>query len=331
MDTAQNRPVPQTRLTPLSRPRLEADIVTLDDGLRLEGIDGVCCVVRQASPAVRRSLRAMDGRHALAPLLADLSDDEQFSFRLLLNQLCGAGLLVDAGSPVQTRDVCLVGVGSVAHLCAGQLLRAPGVRLHLLGSAWRGGRSDPVVMLRDRLVRSDARLARRIAVTEPWPGFDERQFDLVIVAPATVQPDRALTAHLIRRSMPFLPVLAHRGWASVGPLVSYHGGACLHCADLTRADADPAWPTVVERLSHEPARPTSGPAHLAASLAATHAAWFLDGVVNPLASTTLEIRGAQPGLARRHWPAHPDCACNWQVLAEEPLPGLGTDRWRQVA
>lgn len=325
MNTAKNPPLPQTK------PSLDADLVDLDHGLRIEGVDGVCCLVRHASPALRRCLVMLDGHHTLAALLRELSDDEQFSFRRLLSQLQGAGLLRQTSEPPVVRDVCLVGTSAVARLCATQLLREPGVRLRLAGIGGRGARPDAALALREWLVRSDVRLGRRIMLDESWDVFDQASVGLVVLASTTVQPDRALTAHLVRRSVPFLPVLAHRGWASVGPLADYRGGACLHCADLTRADTDQAWPAVLERLSHELAHPEPGMARLAASLAATHAAWFVAGTANPLPSITLELREQVPGLGRRRWRPHPDCACCWQAPVEQTLPGVGTQQWLAAA
>ena len=305
------------------RPRLDADLIDLDDGLRLEGDDGVGCLVRNASPELRRCLELLDGRHSLPGLLNRLPDHEQFQARVLIGQLRGAGLLHDSAPPA-THDVCLVGTGPVARGCAALLLHDPGIRLHLAGSQATSWGRPEAQALRERLIAHDPKLSRRIRCAAPWPSFDEDDFDLVIIAPESVHCDRALSAHLIRHAIPFLPVLAHRTRVSVGPLADYRGGACLHCADLYRADGDPSWPRVVERLSREPAQPLAGPARLASSLAATHAAWFVQGSGNALRGLTLESAHATPGLARRTWPAHPDCACCWHLAAVDMLPDADT-------
>lgn len=316
-------------------PVLAADIIEGPEAhrLRLEGERGCAVGLRGVSPQVRRLLGQLDGRHRLPRLILDLPLAEQFQARRLLRDLSAAGLVRAAPPPRPQRrepTVGLVGAGLLARLVAVRLLRQTTARIHLiapgspvLGDDPYGRYVDAAVALRARLARGDNRLGRRVLAGGSWTDLGEGSHDLVVVAPPTAQPDRAVTAHLIRHSVPFLPVRVHRGLARLGPLADYRGGACLHCTDLTRADADPDWPRVVERASRIPAQVDPGLAHALAGLTALHVAWFVDDGANPLRGTALELSLDEPGLARRAWPEHPDCACAWYPgLAQDRLPEL---------
>ena len=310
--------------TTSQRPFLNADIVPTGspDTWRLEGVDGNAVLLKGVSPPVRRLLTLMDGHHRLASLILDLPVEHQFGARRLVKELIAAGL-VQAEAAGEDRDegplVAVLGAGPVARLTAARLLMTPAIRLHLIAPEAPPLREDPqgrfvdaAAALRARLVRGSTGLARRVYAGGTWTSLCEGSHDLVILASPMAQPDRAITARLIGDSLPHLTVQVHRGAASIGPLVDFHGGACLHCTDLTRADSDPDWPRVAEHLSRLPAHVDPGLAHLAADLVARHAVWFLDGGANALRGCTLEINLRHAGLARRVWDEHPECACTWR-------------------
>ncbi|MCL2316435.1 MAG: hypothetical protein FWC46_05040 [Actinomycetia bacterium] len=303
-------------------PRLWADIITDDDepgAARLVRQDGRVCQLAGASPGLLRLLESLDGHHALPDLLRVLPEAERFPARALLHDLVRQELVTDSSAAAvpTSPDVLIIGGGTLARTCAAQLLATTTVGLRLVTPEPRvdGRYPDTAAALRAALIRSDPALGRRVVAGGRWPGLPEDDCALVLVATDTVQPDRVLTSHLIRHSLPFLPVLAHDGWCRIGPLADYQGGACLHCLDLTQADDDPAWPQTLEYLSRRPARPDAGLVRLAAALACRYAAWFLDGSGNALRSMSYEANLVEPGLARRRWVEHPDCACCWQPTA----------------
>ncbi len=54
--------------------------------------------------------------------------------------------------------------------------------------------------------------------------------------------------HWLRRDVPHLPIVAADRSVTVGPLVEPGTGPCLYCGQLTRTDADPAWPAIAAQL-----------------------------------------------------------------------------------
>ena len=320
--------------TTAERPILAADIIDAasPDTLRLEGADGDVMLIRGGSPHLRRLLSLLDGHHRLASLILDLPLEEQFAARRMVKELLASGLVRSAPTTEVRAEgplVALLGAGLVARLTASRLLLTPGIRLHLIAPEAPPLREDPqgryvdaAAALRARLVRGNAGLSRRVYAGGTWTSLSEGSHDLVVVATPMAQPDRMITAHLIRDSLPYLTARAHRGAASLGPLADYQGGACLHCTDLTRADSDPDWPQVAEHLSRLPAQVDTGLAHLVADLAAQYATWFLENGGNALRGATLELSLRQPGMARRVWDEHPDCACSWRpALWQDDLRG----------
>jgi len=130
----------------------------------------------------------------------------------------------------------------------------------------------------------------------------------VIAAPWVIQPARYLP--FLRRDVPHLAVVFDDTGARIGPLVEPGRGPCLRCLDLTRRDADAAWPAIAAQLAGRPAASRTPRAELDASAVATavvddRLAHGLTGLA--AASLTLERPGALP-RRRRHEP-HPDCGC----------------------
>ena len=130
----------------------------------------------------------------------------------------------------------------------------------------------------------------------------------VIAAPWVIQPARYLP--FLRRDVPHLAVVFDDTGARIGPLVEPGRGPCLRCLDLTRRDADAAWPAIAAQLAGRPAASRTPRAELDASAVAT--AVVDDRLTHGLtglaaASLTLERPGALP-RRRRHEP-HPDCGC----------------------
>jgi len=307
---------------PWNNLRWDADLIETDGGVtvRLDDGSGSTCLLRHVSAGVRACLAALDRGRPWSEARRLVPAEEEFAVRRLVHELLEAGLARRSPAP-RPAEVCLIGGGATARRLARELLGVPAVRLTVIApepSPFGGLADQPTdaaCALRAGLVQNDPGNQARIRCDASWATLTEGGFDLVVVTPASIQPDRSITAHLIRHSLPFLPVLVHRGWLRIGPLADYEG-ACLHCCDLTLADADPGWPEAVEQLSRQPARPDAGLSRLAASLAGRYAAWFLAGDGNALRSLTLEASLTTPGLAWRSWPSHPDCACSWEPLAD---------------
>jgi bacteriocin biosynthesis cyclodehydratase domain-containing protein len=78
-------------------------------------------------------------------------------------------------------------------------------------------------------------------------GPDERRPALVaLVAAWVIGPEDG--QHWLRRDVPHLPIVAADRSVTVGPLVEPGQGPCLYCGQLTRTDADPAWPAIAAQL-----------------------------------------------------------------------------------
>ncbi|HWM34944.1 MAG TPA: hypothetical protein VNR36_11975 [Pseudolysinimonas sp.] len=136
----------------------------------------------------------------------------------------------------------------------------------------------------------------------------EAQPDLaVLVAEWVIGPDDA--AHWLRRDVPHLPIVGSDRAITVGPFVEPGRGPCIYCLQLTRRDADPAWPAIVTQLWGRPGAPRT---QLADLTAATFAARRI-----------LERLGRGPGTIGRGWRlaedgarisawttwTHPECSC----------------------
>jgi len=150
--------------------------------------------------------------------------------------------------------------------------------------------------------------AAQIEMAPHWTAVSPGLCGIVIIATATVQPDRAITDHLSRHWLPHLVVRAHHDMATVGPLVDQNG-PCLGCLDLAMADHDVHWPITLATLIARPSLPAALAAHWAGTQAALEATWFLRGIGTSLSASTIEIDAAHAGVARRRWHPHSDCAC----------------------
>ena len=126
---------------------------------------------------------------------------------------------------------------------------------------------------------------------------------------------RDFPAALSRDQIPHLAAAAGEAIGVVGPLVLPGRSACLRCADLTRAERDPAWPLILAQVTgNTAAEPAACDAVLAAMVAAqatAQALAFIDR--GPAAATvvggTLELVLPAWQWRRRTWHPHPQCGC----------------------
>jgi len=95
----------------------------------------------------------------------------------------------------------------------------------------------PIASALAALLHDAGRLARR----------DEHRPALVaLIAAWVIGPEDA--QHWLRRDVPHLPIVAADRSVTVGPLVEPGVGPCLYCGQLSRTDADPAWPAIASQL-----------------------------------------------------------------------------------
>jgi len=140
-----------------------------------------------------------------------------------------------------------------------------------------------------------------------------RRPDLIVLSDVVVA-EPVLVNELLATGIPHLIGYAHEGTAMVGPLVWPGRSSCLRCAELHRADLDPAWPKVAAQLAGQV--PTAGLActQLAAALIAEQVLAALagpgDGLPVPATwGAALELDPVQGTLQRHSRPAHRRCGC----------------------
>ncbi len=140
-----------------------------------------------------------------------------------------------------------------------------------------------------------------------------RHPDLIVLSDVVV-PEPVMVTELLDTGTPHLIGYAHEGTAVVGPLVWPGRSSCLHCAELHRADRDPAWPKLAAQLVGQV--PTAGLActQLAAALTTEQVLATLAGPsaglpVPPIWGAALELDPVQGTLRRHPRPAHPRCDC----------------------
>jgi bacteriocin biosynthesis cyclodehydratase domain-containing protein len=141
------------------------------------------------------------------------------------------------------------------------------------------------------------------------PLLSDEPAHLVVLIEDRVIPT-SLHLPLLRRDLPHLPVVFGDGDVTVGPLVVPGASACLRCVDLTRRDADEAWPLIAAQLTAQPAVPRAARLELSAAASAVRAidarltghGTALDGVAE-----VIPRDGSRP--QRLTYAPHPECGC----------------------
>ncbi|TXK19627.1 TOMM precursor leader peptide-binding protein [Homoserinibacter sp. GY 40078] len=113
----------------------------------------------------------------------------------------------------------------------------------------------------------------------------------------------------LQRDIPHLAVVASDSTVTVGPFVEPGTTACIHCHDLHRRDADPAWVAIATQLVTAPP-PARHPLRDAA--AAWHAARLvIERLSGAVRTDAVELRIASDGaqLSESRVAPHPDCRC----------------------
>ncbi|HVX47540.1 MAG TPA: ThiF family adenylyltransferase [Mycobacteriales bacterium] len=169
-------------------------------------------------------------------------------------------------------------------------------------------------------VRRAARTAARDVLRRAAPGvrvnarLPHRLPDLTILATAyPIESD--LRSALQAARLPHLVAGIRETTAIVGPLVLPGRTSCLQCANLHRADRDPAWPLLALQLTGEERRQVPAAdaalALTAVGIAGSQALAFLDGRPTAVREATLELAQPDWRIRRRRWPHHPRCDCRF--------------------
>jgi hypothetical protein len=277
-------------------------------------------------PGLEQVLNLLDGCHherEVRRTAADLGIADSV-VTWTLRTLDAATLLVDGLSPAPEpagRRVRLIGAGQLGRAVASLLVTSGLDVLYLVDPAPRDPSLYPVAgALGTQADALRADLAEpgdpRVRVLNHWSKPEELAPDLTVVAADSLECDRVMVAGLLRSDQPHLLLRPRAGGVVVGPLVLPGQTACLGCTDLTRREADPAWPTLLPQLQRTTAPVTTALAAWAGAVAVAQTLAFLQGGAAETCGATLEISPVDHVMRRRSWAMHPACGCGWQATAQ---------------
>ncbi len=287
-------------------------------------------VVADVAPGAKRLLALLDGAHPL-PELHTCS--VQLGLRpgdldWLLRNLDQAGLLSEGGRSTASDDlglrerrIRLIGAGALGRSVAVLLCRSKLGVLHIIDN----DAPDPALYRPSGAIGSQATALASllgdsahtaVRVANHWTKPEAVSPDLTIVASDRAECDRVITAGLVRTDQPHLVLRARAGGAVVGPLVLPGHTACVRCTDLTRRDADPAWPTLLPQLMRIAVPVTAALTDWAAGMAVAQTLSFLNRATAETSGGTIEISPEDYQTHFRSWPMHPRCGCGWDATAQ---------------
>ncbi len=314
-------------------PRLRPFTPVLSRGPRSlqVGVDqSPALVLADVVPGTERLLGLLDGAHPLHELRTwSLHLGlRALDFDWVLRNLDDAGLLSEGGrAPVspdlglRDRRIRLIGAGALGRSVAELLCRSGLAVLYIVDN----DAPDPALYRLARPVgNQSAALAAalpdssdtEVRVANHWTKPEELSPDLTILASDRAECDRVVTDGLVRADQPHLVVRARAGGAVVGPLVLPGRTACVRCTDLTRRDADPAWPTLLPQLMRISVPITAALIGWAGSVAVTQSLGFLNRSLAETSRGTIEISPEDYLTRFRSWPMHPGCGCGWGATAQ---------------
>lgn len=240
-----------------------------------------------------------------------------------VRRLREAGLLTDgptARSGAAGQRVRLVGAGPVGRAVAGHLVEGGVGEL----AVYDHRPADPDLyptagVLPDQAAALAAALRTGPTVVVPldhWSKPETLPVALTVVVADGPEVDRVVTDHLLRLDQPHLLVRSLGNAVWVGPLVLPGRTPCVRCTDLTRTDADPAWPAVLAQLARVRLPLPGLLTGWAAAVTANQALAFLDGGQPETTGATLELTAHDGQTRRRSWPSHAECGCRWGLRTE---------------
>lgn len=283
--------------------RLSQPVSTLrrSTGAVQVGLDTPVAALLADAPAGAEAAIAAFHRWSTPADVARVHDVDPRWLGRTVARLFGAGILVERSAPATSNgDVVIVGGGTVARAIA---------RLVVAGGARNLAIWDDNAVESEPQRWPDSTDATRVRFSDHWHAALSRPADLVVVAPATVEPDRALTDHLRRSAQPHLVARVEPERAVVGPFVVPGLTPCVRCVDLTRVTLDPDWPLLLAQLARTWQRPTAlATAWTASTAAAMVTGWLTRGRM-PVVGATLELPMDTHALETRTWAAHPQCGC----------------------
>ncbi len=207
------------------------------------------------------------------------------------------GRRLPAMDPDLTRRLC-------AHLSSAGLLSTepapPSAPVAVLGE---GRLADAVLQALDRVEVRSHRLCEDAIADRCDPHA------LVVVAAATVEPDRVMMARLHRTGRSHLVVRLEPSRAVVGPLVLAETPGCVHCDDLSRAERDPAWARMLDQLRRLTVTPDQGLLAWAVASAVNQVRAWQGGACGELHNRCLAVSAPEFTQSVRHWRAQPGCWC----------------------
>ena len=285
------------------------------------GIDSDTALIF-SEPKLVSVLLALDGGHHIrdirdAGAAAGLrADDVDEAVRILDD----ANMLLEAGrtscSPEARQSVRLIGAGPLSIAIARLLAQSRLGRLWLVDTDAKEGNhrpSDGASAGRWERLRAylTSEFQMQVAMVNHWSRPSSAEVDLTVMVSDTAEADRLVAEDLVRTDQPHLVVRSAGDFVTVGPLVIPGRTACLRCTDLTRRDADTAWPALLDQLIRLrlPAPPALNA--WAASITVTQALAFLRGGTPEAGSSTLELGQHDLVTRRRTWAVHPNCDCHW--------------------
>lgn len=139
--------------------------------------------------------------------------------------------------------------------------------------------------------------------------------DLVVLA-SDSEPSRDLADQAMREEVDHLWVFSREVVGVLGPFVVPGSSACLRCADLARAELDPAWPILLQSAAaHRPAAPACDPllARLLGAWAAQEVAVWASGLRPQTWDCVIEIPQGFGVVGAQNFDMHPRCGCGWAV------------------
>ncbi len=288
-------------MRPTLRPGLQIlrrDVHTLQLGLEWPGV-----AILRDSPAVRAVLAVLDGHRDASAVVAAATTDTTSGDEAAgaLADLIACGAVVDQAATPRP---------AVAESRWAALWLLAGPERHpreLLGSRVQGAAS-----VRGHGAVAEAAWAALVACDVPL-AESATSADVVVIA-CDREPARSDADDSMRTSQAHVWATVRDLVGVVGPFVEPGASGCLRCADASRAEIEPAWPTLVAAATTRPlAVPACDPAlaRLVGSWAAHEVSIWSTGMRPQSWSRVIEIPHGFGLVETVAFDSHPQCGCGW--------------------